>query len=378
MTATKHNQDADDPDTDVDKNEKQDHISSNKMLTISGFIKDEVYQDLKTSLAAKDYGSICYDVVELVCTRCELKRTLSFLVDHFSRHGLPSSTNIYMLNKLSNDIHILMGFPARSALLRPAFRHTLCDVVLQLANACNPESMDVIVKDMPYLTASIEPFIYNTQYKEHKFLEKIRKTNGLGPELFRYLNILYSLLKRQKKKGVLLLLSFIIQAKQYHTTLEPLDHELFRSIKAAGIRKDIVWYLLYIAHYFIQSQGKRQSEDVYDMLMLWFSRTLHLFTFGYQQKVRHNRLNLLFNLYSICCGIENTCGIMTDNPDDNKLASKAIKHFNKLFVDILGTDELKENKVRNKRSQQNESKSKHLSSCPDLTYLKLFTTFSDT
>lgn len=106
-------------------------IPGNNNMTVSGFAKNEVYQNILDVMHQKNYERMCYLIAELACTPKEVKPLTFFLLDEFVQHRL--SSQLCVLEKVSEYVNVLQGFSPKNTHLNPGFQRVMAGFSMLIA-----------------------------------------------------------------------------------------------------------------------------------------------------------------------------------------------------------------------------------------------------
>ena len=269
------------------------------IVSKSGFIVKDVYEDLKSSMATQNYVRVCHLTAELLCSG-EIKHLASWLVAMISNHYV--TTNAFLLRFAATRL---------SAVKREQFkwksdevRKAVCELSLIFAKEPTTTSATAFYKPERKLSKENKTFVESQYFKPGKRFVELGdnlKYFSEDEDLFTTVCFMYEHMLKNDIKSVFKFMYHILQMKNMGAC-ETLD--IVRDVKRC--KTDPVWLLWKVLFIY----AERPPTD--DKTKVYISSAFDIFAFDYNKQVREERLNLLFVCYLICVkrkgtSYDNTC-----------------------------------------------------------------------
>jgi len=300
----------------------------NKNVSISGFIKTELYHDMTLALFEHDYTRVCYVMAELACTKNETASLFCFVVDHMSKYGLGHNVRVY--TELAQRIKTIDGLSKRNVVYNPVYQKLMCEVVMITAlYSKKMHPSDFLIKEPHAIIHRLEPYVYNFGDKQHKDMANFATI--LDPELFKMLNLLYNRLRHKDKDAVHVIANYLLGCGCKEYTIASVDFYVINHLKPS-VRNDVVWCLWQVIHIYITNHVKRHNKDIFQLLNDMYNAVIYLYSYLFQKKHRLTRIGYLFFILNICC--EDPCKLRNKSLK-TKVVNEASRQAKALFDGIL-------------------------------------------
>lgn len=257
--------------------------------TYSGYDKGEVYNALTKSLIMKKYEDACYFSAELACTRNELPHLLGHLMDIFAKYT--NFDNLKTMIRVYELIRDMSALPKKQVSYNNVFQRLLCELVLLISINKRDHALDLVLKENGCNYSIIEHYVYKYNTKSYDFVHAT--FTDTDEEILKLFDIVYNLIKHQDKKGVIIVLSYIIHNKNLQ--FQNISYDEIVNIPE-NTRSDIIWYLWRLLLCIIQHRHRHDEHVVESMNQIFL-----LFLSNYQKKHRSNRLNMLIYAFALLC-----------------------------------------------------------------------------
>jgi hypothetical protein len=352
-------------------------MSNNKSaaITYSKYLKKDVYEMLRRTLASGELETACYMSAELVCTPDELLTLCSFFVDVLVSRDVvattllerfPMSTVMQLSDALRNVHQIVVNLygchsrkkrggdnpynPSESYCRDSRIREEICKMAVFLcAEKCKqparlfsnaPGKTTTKIKGNSLSEKSLEYDLLSmcntgSSSTELKIIRAFLPVELTG-ECLKMLLAVYDACSKANTAYCISLVEFCVKRVQSCVNFSRLDLPEIRTVPAKQ-RNDIVWYLWRLCLLITDGDRKR-----------FVSHALHLYQFEYRKPYRLTRLTLLLAAYEVA--IEG-CDIVTTPDADahgsgserkrllQKTAKKALDGIQIVYDDIIGRKE---------------------------------------
>ena len=306
------------------------------IVSKSGYIIKDVYNDLMSSMETKNYVRTCHLTAELICSN-ELKTLTNWIISVLSNKYI--GTNSFLLQFLNDRLMILRdeGFKWKNDIVRMA----VCDMFLILSK----ENMTTTIFYKPTgYTKDIKHHIEQLYFSPQKHFVELQDNLAyvVENEIFQLICYLYEHMLKNDIKTVFKIMYFVLQKKTIDEC-ETLD--IVRDIKK--YTNDPVWLLWKLLFIY----ASRPPTNPYTQS--YIQNAFDIFKFEYNRKIRDERLNLLFVCYIIC--VRRKAVSYHDTYDD--FISKASNKIGIVYDEILEI-ETEQKKMRKAKEQEDKTQMK--------------------
>lgn len=296
--------------------------------TYNGFDKGEVYNALTKALIMKKFEEICYYTAELACTKNELPHLLGHLLDIFSKYT--NFDNIQLLRRINVLMKEMSALPKKMVLSNNVFQQLLCEFSLLISMHKRTQPLDLVLKESGCNYTIIEHYVYKYNTRDYDFIRDAFKPYSCSNnELLKLFDIIYNLVKHADKKGVVIVLSYVLNNKNMGQ-LQNINYDEIVNIPE-NTRNDIVWYLWKLLLSIIDHRHK-SNPFVKESVNLIFE----IFLAIYQKKHRLNRINMLIYSFVLLCGDDFK---VSDKSVESKIIMEAINKIHIVYRETLKPDD---------------------------------------
>ena len=150
--------------------------------------------------------------------------------------------------------------------------------------------------------------------------------------MMKLFDIIYNLIKHNDKKGVAIVLSYMINTKSF-AGLQNINYDEIVNIPE-NTRNDVTWYVWRLLLCIVDHKYK-DSALVKETISLVFE----LFLAMYQKKNRLDRMNLMIYAFILLC--DDTFKV-ADKSIDKKVIAEAVNKVEIVYCDVLNKDDYSE------------------------------------
>lgn len=326
-------------------------------LTHSGYLKVEVYADLKKCLLEKDHTRLCYRVAELACTKGELPNLYDALIEAHAKYFL--SSNTWVLDRVLAIVGILKALPKKNLIQNIAFQKHICEWALLLsvqhvkvASTFGFDIRPLPVGDQASMAAEharIESLASNPVHPVPSSSRVAGMVAGSGGanrlhdalynrvshDIYKRFTALYKALQDQCFKDVQSIVRFLLCTKEHF--VDEITYDAIETVKRT-LRKDMVWYVWRVLCIF--------SQDCVEIPLLnaYVMRALAMYAFQYKKKHRLTRIPFLMYACWIACHVQgkgegNSSKLRLRHQETSYPLQEAVQNVHIVFAEILGLQE---------------------------------------
>lgn len=302
-------------------------------VTCSGFLKVEVYNDLKKALIEKDHTRVCYLIAELACTKGELANLYDALIEAHAKYFL--SSNTWVLDRVMTILSILRHLPKKNLLKNLAFQKHLCEWGL-LLSVQHVKAATTLGFDIRPLTvtenARIEALgtgvvIDQSATRLHQALY-----NKVSHDVFKTFTAFYQALHASQFRDAHSIVRFLMCTKEHF--VDEITYDAIEHVKR-NLRKDMVWYIWKILSIF--AEDKEHTV----LLRAYVDRALAIYAHQYKKKHRLSRIPFLMYTCWVACHPEKRQGHKSGlrHQETSYPLQEAVQNVHIVFSEILAKEE---------------------------------------
>jgi hypothetical protein len=312
------------------------------IVSKSGFIIKDVYNDLKNSMTSKDFTRVCHLSTELVCSG-ELKALVGWIVSLACNEFV--GTNAYLLRSLSLKLSTIAEH--RFKWTHKEVRMCVCEALMLLSK--EEYTSTCFYKHGTKPGVFIDQLYFNAPMKYRELQDNLGLV--VQHDVYSLASFLYEHMLKNDIKSVYKIMYAVLQVKQVD---ECETLEVVRGVKKG--KNDPVWLLWQVLFVFMKRPPVNAAVQGY------VSNACELFSFEYNKKLRQERLNILFVCYLICVRRKNV--VYQDTYDD--VVSSARDRIHIVYDELLETD-TKEKHMKQQVKKQEQKKKKETKQKSTLT-----------
>jgi hypothetical protein len=307
------------------------------IVSKSGFIIKDVYDDLRQSLFSHNFVRICHLSAELVCSS-QVKALLNWIISLVCNQYIV--TNAYMFHFIHTKIEEIkdQGFKWKSIEVRKA----ICEIVMVLAKEEQHDSV-FYKKDGG---SGYKEFVESLYFSRPRTYPEVDDNLQYIKESEHFMTLvhLYEYMMQNDIKSVYRILYYIIHNIKTLEECETLD--IVQQVKTKSAKNDPVWVLWKLLFVYVERPPANQQTRLY------VHSAFSLFCFEYNKKIRKERLNLLFACYLICVKRKQ---IIYENTYDDTIQS-ASNRIHIVYTEILEDEKRKTKLVKEQQVKEKKEK----------------------
>lgn len=339
-------------------------------ISYSGYLKQDVYNELEKAIIDKEYERACCLSAELGCSRSEVIPIVNFMIDLYCKHFI--CHNVNFINHLVTKLKLIESCPRRYISRNNTFQTTICELIMLFSFSTPYTSrFDNLLKQIQMYQSSIEKKTSDEYYSEFK--------TKISDHLLKKLNLLHLFLIDKRKSYAISIVHLCVFDNNSllcdFTWIDQLSNN--DSIKAIIEKNhsDVVWFIWYIIY---KVSGKLYNKDLDSYLLSCFE----LFSINYSKKTRKDRVYILYYLVLFICLRKQVC--YSNFTCNMLLLENACKQIHIVYDELLNKNdyenETEESKpLYNKSLEIKEKKTKvqetNKNTKRTLDYLKCYTSY---
>jgi hypothetical protein len=219
------------------------------MLTVSGYMKSDMYAIMKREMLIGKYDVVCCIAAEILCCGSnEIAHMIGFLIDIIALHATKFNPSL-MLNFVSSVKHIT-SIPKRTLLIDKEFYFHLCKILAYVMAITGPNEVSKLGKVNQKAAVDISNTLETLTYDDDVVMKCMSQVKRFKKQLdyqsMRYVCVFSWAIRKKNRDLAMFILRKLYYAKELSCLELPVNIALNERVSNDLAKQDIVWILWHV------------------------------------------------------------------------------------------------------------------------------------